>query len=92
MTPSLNYQTECRLRILSFCRFYPFVKIVSCLFLVTTLFIYSVVPGLLNHYTRLMRHYVVSFTVAFMTMAITNLSGDLTESLPEVCKCLGLYT
>ena len=73
-----------------FFRFYPYILIVSCLFLLATLIIYSVIPKLLNHYTRLMRHYVVSIMVAFLTLATTNLEGDIHETNPGLCKFLGL--
>ena len=71
-------------------RFYPYILIVSCLFLLATLIIYSVIPKLLNHYTRLMRHYVVSIMVAFLTLATTNLEGDIHRTNPGLCKFLGL--
>lgn len=73
-----------------FSRFYPYIMLLSCLFLLITLIIYSAIPKLLNHYTRIMRHYVVTIMVAFLILAIQNLIGKLDKTSPGACKFLGL--
>ena len=78
-----------------FFRFYPYIMLISCVLLLATLVIYSaIVPKLLNHYTRLMRHYVVAIMMAFSCMSINHLMKGLTRN-PGPCKLLGkrnLYT
>ena len=93
---SLKKTCNCNNNLLFFCnhnlfsRFYPYIMLLSCLFLLITLIIYSAIPKLLNHYTRLMRHYVVTIMVAFVVLAIQNLVGNLTETEPGACKFYGL--
>ena len=47
--------------------------LISCVFLLVTLLIYSIVPGLLNHYTRIMRHFVATILIAFLIMVINQM-------------------
>ena len=73
-----------------FFRFYPYIMLVSCMLLLVTLVMYSAIPKLLNHYTRLMRHYVVAIMMAFSCMAVSHLKEDLTNTNPGACKFLGI--
>ena len=56
-------------------KFYPYIQMVSCFFLLLTLIVYSVVPNLLNFYSRLMRHYVVTLFMAFSILATIQLDN-----------------
>lgn len=53
--------------------FYPYVMLLSCLFLLATLVIYMAYPKLLNHYTRVMRHFTFAFFIAFLTLSFNQL-------------------
>ena len=47
--------------------------LLSSLFLLVTIAIYSYYSQLLNEYTRIMRHFAIALYVAFTFLAITNL-------------------
>ena len=73
-------------------RFYPYIMLISCVFLLVTLLIYSIVPGLLNHYTRIMRHFVATILIAFLIMVVNQMEykdGHLKDIQPEFCLFLG---
>ena len=61
--------------ILCFCRVYPYILIVSAIFMLITIVIYTVYPKLLNHYSRLMRQYSFSMMLAFSFLAIIQLKA-----------------
>ena len=63
--------------------------LISALFPLITLIIYTVVPNLLTPYSRLMRHFTVSIMLAFICMAIVQLATNLNEDSPEFCTFLG---
>ena len=61
--------------ILCFCRVYPYILIVSAIFMLITIVIYTAYPKLLNHYSRLMRQYSFSMMLAFSFLAIIQLKA-----------------
>ena len=71
--------------------FFPYILILSCIFLLATFIIYTVVPNLLNKYTRLRRHYVITIMIAFIIIAINNFVGTQ-EIHPIFCKLFGKYS
>ena len=78
-------------------RFYPYIQLISCILLLVTLVVYSVVPKLLNPYTSLMRHYVFNILIAFLVLAIVKLvkqnrSEPLKDTNPNVCTFIGKYS
>lgn len=73
---------------LSFSSFYPHILIASSVCLFITLMIYTIFPKLLNHYTRLMRHYTLSMMCAFILLSINQLTY-LGSFSPNLCKVSG---
>ena len=63
--------------------------LISVLFPLITLIIYTVFPNLLTPYSRLMRHFTVSIMLAFICMAIVQLATNLNEDSPKSCTFLG---
>ena len=63
--------------------------LISALFPLITLIIYTVVPNLLTPYSRLLRHFTVSIMLAFICLAIGQLATNLNEDSPEFCTFLG---
>ena len=62
----------------------------SCFFLLVTVLTYSVVPKLLNPYTRLMRHYAATLMMAFICLSATILKIDtLMKDHRETCVIMG---
>ena len=70
-------------------RFYPYIMLISALFPLITLIIYTVVPNLLTPYSRLMRHFTVSIMMAFICLAIVQLATNLNRNSPKFCTFLG---
>ncbi len=71
-------------------RFYPYVLLLSSLFLCATLIVYTAFPKLLNHYTRVMRHFTFTMMISFVNLAINQLVS-LVDSNPIMCKVFGNY-
>ena len=69
-------------------RFYPYIMLTSCIFLVVTVIVYSVVPKLLNSYSKLMLHYSTSLMLGLLCMAIIQLGNNWHEK-PKSCSFLG---
>jgi hypothetical protein len=81
-----------RLYVLSYNRFYPYILMVSCLFLLATLIIYTIWSKfLLNHYTRIVRHFTFSMMVAFIVLVI-NQMYSFSENYPTLCIFFGIVT
>ena len=72
-------------------RFYPVILAISCIFLLATVYIYTRYEELLNHYTRIMRHFAISMCCAFFVL-IVNQSTDFVKDSPGFCKLLGGHT
>ena len=71
-----------------FDRFYPVVLCISCIFLLATIFVYTKYDELLNHYTRIMRHFAISMFFAFFVLII-NQTTDFVEESQAICKVIG---
>ena len=89
--PTLHLRSQYLLYIFNSRNFFPYILILSCIFLLATFIIYTVVPNLLNKYTRLRRHYVITIMVAFIIIAINNFVGTQ-EIHPIFCKLFGKYS
>nr|XP_040579384.1 G-protein coupled receptor Mth2-like isoform X1 [Lepeophtheirus salmonis] len=73
----------------NFFRYYPIILIGSAFFLFLTILIYSVYgKKLLNHYTRLMRHFTVGLFVAFTVLSFNQLFAFMSISL-LICQIVG---
>ena len=72
---NIKLYTYIVLMILCFCRVYPYILIVSAIFMLITIVIYTAYPKLLNHYSRLMRQYSFSMMLAFSFLAIIQLKA-----------------
>lgn len=70
-------------------KFYPYLLMVSSIFLVLTIMVYSVVPTLLNQLTRLMRHFSVSMLIGFIILIINQLESSYSTTHPVLCKLFG---
>ena len=71
-----------------FFRFYPYIMLTSCFFLVVTMIVYSFVPKLLNSYSKLMLHYSTSLMLGLLCMAVIQLGNNWHEK-PKSCSFLG---
>ena len=91
MKPHLHLAIIYYLYIFNSRNFFPYILILSCIFLLATFIIYTVVPNLLNKYTRLRRHYVITIMIAFIIIAINNFVGTQ-EIHPIFCKLFGKYS
>jgi len=67
---------------------YPYILLVNCLFLLITLMVYTLYPKLLNHYTRLMRHFVVAMLGAYLLLS-TNQQVRLADLSQPFCIASG---
>ena len=61
----------------------------SSIFLFITLIVYTYIPKLLTHCTRLMRHFAFALMLAFMFMAIPQLNMRIDGTL--LCALFGKY-
>ena len=89
-----NYQFHYSSNLSPIFRFYPYIQLISCVLLLATLVVYSVVPKLLNSYTSLMRHYVFNILIAFLVLAIFKLvKQKQSEPVnPSICTFIGKYS
>ena len=77
------------------CSWYPYVMLVTSVFLLTTIGIYTYFQKLLNFYTRIMRHFSFSLFVAFVILSLNQMSfwGEMVEALDDagsiLCKASG---
>ena len=69
-------------------RYYPIVLITSSIFLSVTFCIYTAKKQLLDHLTRIMRHYAFNMLVAFLVLSI-NQAFDIKESSEVGCVIIG---
>jgi hypothetical protein len=69
-------------------RFYPYILIASSICLFITLIIYTAYPKLLNHYTRIMRHFTLSMMLAFIILSINQLTPVANYSM-NLCRLFG---
>ena len=76
---------------MKFFRFYPYIMLTSCFFLMVTMIVYSIVPKLLNSYSKLMIHYSTSLMLGLLCMALNHLVKDKLER-PKLCSFLGKVT
>jgi hypothetical protein len=73
-------------------RFYPYVLMVSSVFLVATLIVYTVwSKQLLNHYTRVMRHFTFTMALSFVVLSI-NQMYSFSQNYPTLCIFFGKYS
>ena len=69
--------------------------LVTSVFLLATIAIYTYFQKLLNFYTRIMRHFSFSLFVAFMILSLNQMSfwGEMVEAMDEagsiLCKTSG---
>ena len=74
---------------------YPYVMLVTSVFLLVTIAIYTYFQKLLNFYTRIMRHFAFSLFVAFVILSLNQMSfwSDMVEAMDEagniLCKASG---
>ena len=68
---------------------YPYVLLVSSLFLLITIGVYTYFHQLLNEYTRIMRHFAIAMYAAFTLLAILQLVSMDTLG-DELCKASGM--
>ena len=77
------------------CSWYPYVMLVTSVFLLATIGIYTYFQKLLNFYTRIMRHFAFSLFVAFVILSLNQMSfwSELVEAMDEagviLCKTSG---
>ena len=69
-------------------RYYPIVLITSSIFLSVTFCIYTAKKHLLDHLTRIIRHYAFNMLVAFLVLSI-NQAFDIKESSEVGCVIIG---
>ena len=62
----------------------PYVLSLSSVFLLLTVAIYTYFGQLLNHYTRIMRHFALNLFIAFVVLACNNL---IAEEIVETGLC-----
>ena len=74
---------------------YPYVMLVTSVFLLATIGIYTYFQKLLNFYTRIMRHFAFSLFVSFVILSLNQMSfwSELVEAMDEagviLCKTSG---
>ena len=68
---------------------YPILLILSSMLLLMTFSIYTINKNLLDHLTRIMRHYVFNMFVAFILLTL-NQGVNIKETLSEAaCEFIG---
>ena len=79
-------------------KFQPYLMMVSIVFLLATLIIYSIIPKDIYHkkenfeaptYHKLRCHCAFSLMMAFIVMIVIQLHEDLGEKSPVLCTTLG---
>ena len=75
--------------IICFFRFYPYILLVSCLFMLATIFIYGFhYKQLLNHKTWIMIHHTFTLMIAFVILALNQII-NVKEISQGFCKFSG---
>ena len=76
----------------SFSRFYPYILVVSCIFLLITFLVYSIyASSLLTHYTKLMLHVCITLFTAFLVLCINQFHHFATKDEMVLCQISGKF-